>query len=231
MSPALVRAIVAKELCGGGDLSSVFVEWDDAPLGAATVAQVHRARLVTSLGGREVAVKVQRPSIEQKLLGDVANIKALALQLRAMGDLIPVDFYTVFCELEAQLADEFDFVKEAAAMERIGDSLSRLAALPLVTPRPIRRLDDGSVLGTKQVLVMDLLKGLPLTRALEAMKLRGIDPESAEAKLFGRKLVRTLTEAFGVSILLDGFFHADPHPGLSTLTHTLRFEHLTHTLV
>jgi aarF domain-containing kinase len=62
---------------GGGldDLSSVFSEWDDEPLGAATVAQVHRARLVPELGGREVAVKVQRPSIEQKLLGDVANIK------------------------------------------------------------------------------------------------------------------------------------------------------------
>jgi hypothetical protein len=44
------------------------------------------------------------------------------------------------------------------------------------------------------------------------MKARGIDPNGPEAKLFGRKLVRSLTEAFGVSILLGGFFHADPHP-------------------
>ena len=45
------------------------------------------------------------------------------------------------------------------------------------------------------------------------MKARGVDPNGPEAQLFGRKLVRTLTEAFGVSILLDGYFHADPHPG------------------
>ena len=57
MDPAVVRRIVANQLCGGAaELSSVFSEWDDEPLGSATVAQVHRARLVPELGGGEVAV-------------------------------------------------------------------------------------------------------------------------------------------------------------------------------
>ena len=84
--------------------------FDDVPLGAASVAQVHRAVLTEKYGGREVAVKIQRPSIESKLLGDVANLKALSKTFRN-SDMLPLDYYTVFSELEKQLADEFDFVK------------------------------------------------------------------------------------------------------------------------
>lgn len=60
---------------------------------------------------------------------------------------------------------------------------------------------------------MDFLKGEPLSRAVEIMSARGIDPDSAEAQLFGRQLLSALTTAFGRTILGSGFFHADPHPG------------------
>eukprot|EP00962_Isochrysis_galbana_P042283 scaffold15750_cov110-Isochrysis_galbana.AAC.1 len=60
---------------------------------------------------------------------------------------------------------------------------------------------------------MDYFRGEPLSRAVEAMRARGIDPESAEAKAFGRKLLSALTRACGSTILGTGFFHADPHPG------------------
>ena len=60
------------------------------------------------------ARQVQRPNVEAKLLGDVANLKALARQVRKVGaKWLPVDYYTVFSELEAQLANEFDFQAEA----------------------------------------------------------------------------------------------------------------------
>ena len=97
-------------------------------------------------------------------------------------------------------------------MNRIGDALARNEAglpcmPPVVTPRPV----GGLV--TKRVLVMDYLPGVPLSRAVEAMRERGIDPDSAEAQLFGRTLLQRLTAAFGRTILGTGFFHADPHPG------------------
>jgi len=82
-----------------------------------------------------------------------------------------------------------------------------LTESPLVLPRPV------SGLISKRVLVMDYLKGVPLSRASEEMKKRGIDPDSPEAKLFGRKLLKALTFCFGRNILETGFFHADPHPG------------------
>ena len=197
MPVSIVKAVVEKELLNRNEkFSDVFAEFDDEPLGAASVAQVHRAVLTEEYGGREVAVKVQRPSIESKLMGDVANLKAVSKVFRNL-DALPLDYYTVFAELESQLADEFDFVAEAVAMDRIYNSLTRsadgteLTEPPLVLPRPV------SGLITKRVLVMDYLEGVPLSRASEEMERRGIDPDSPEAKLFGRKLLKSLTYCFG----------------------------------
>ena len=117
---------------------------------------------------------------------------------------IPVDYFIVFSELEAQLANEFDFELEAQAMTRISDFLRDVAltrgdpAPVVVTPRPV----EGLV--SRRVLVMDFLMGVPLSRALEEAKQRGVDPKGPESQLFGRKLLRGLTDAFGLSILGDG---------------------------
>jgi len=214
MPASLARAVVEKELLHRDEkFEDVFSEFDEIPLGAASVAQVHRAVLTEKYGGpREVAIKIQRPSIESKLMGDIANLKALAKPLRGV-EAMPLDYYTVFAELEAQLQDEFDFVAEAAAMDRIYTALSRTldgsarTDIPLKIPRPVPGLIS------KRVLVMDFLKGVPLSRAREEMLKKGIDPDSPEAKIFGRNLLHALTEVFGRSILETGFFHADPHPG------------------
>lgn len=152
--------------------------------------------------------KIQRPSIESKLMGDIANLKALTKTFRDSPTL-PLDYYTVFCELETQLQDEFDFVAEAVAMDRIYNSL-KLAPdgspreMPLVIPRPV----PGLV--SRRVLVQDFLHGVPLSRVREKMAQRGVvhDPDSPQAKLFGRQLLSALTTCFGRSILETGFFHA-----------------------
>ena len=208
MPISLAKAVVAKELLMPGEkLEDVFSEFDEAPLGAASVAQVHRAVLTEKYGGpREVAVKIQRPSIESKLLGDIANLKAIAKQFQDL-EALPLDYYTVFAELEKQLGMEFDFVAEATSMDRIRNSLTRSmdgstrTELPLVMPRVV----PGLV--SRRVLVMDYLHGVPLSRVREEMEKKGIDPEGPEAKIFGRKLLKALTEVFGRNILETGFFH------------------------
>jgi len=208
----LLKAVVAQDLLVRGEtFEDIFAEFDEEPLGAASVAQVHRAVLTEKYGSKEVAVKVQRPSIESKLMGDIANLKALAKTFREV-DALPLDYYTVFSELEKQLADEFNFLAEAVAMDRIYDTVTKdenglPCASPIVLPRPV----PGLV--SRRVLVMDYLEGVPLSRAAEEMLQRGIDPDSPEAQLFGRKLLRSLTDVFGRCILETGFFHADPHPG------------------
>lgn len=146
---------------------------------------------------------------------DIANLKAIAKQLQDL-EALPLDYYTVFAELEKQLAEEFDFVAEAAAMERIYASLLRSAdglartEPPLVIPRVVRGLVS------RRVLVMDYLHGVPLSRAREEMEKRNIDPDSPEAKLFARKLLSGLTTVFGRNILVDGFFHAGKFSPVAT---------------
>ncbi len=152
----LIRAVVEKELLVRGEsFEDIFAEFDEEPLGAASVAQVHRAVLTEKYGNKEVAVKVQRPSIESKLMGDIANLKTLA---KTFSESLPLDYYTVFCELEKQLADEFNFVAEAVAMDRIYETVTRdekgyPCESPVVLPRPV----PGLV--SRRVLVMDYLNG------------------------------------------------------------------------
>jgi len=104
---SVVKAVVRQDLLEGEPLENLFKEFDEIPLGSASIAQVHRAVL---RDGREVAVKVQRPSEEPKLRGDIANLKAFSKRFR---DSLPVDYYRVFCELERALTNELDFLAEA----------------------------------------------------------------------------------------------------------------------
>lgn len=84
MPASLVRRVIAQELLTGDEtFEEVFAWFDDAPLGAASIAQVHHARLTPKYGGAEVAVKVQRPAIEPKLLGDIANLKVASARAPA----------------------------------------------------------------------------------------------------------------------------------------------------
>ena len=159
---SLAKAVIEKELLNRDEtFEDVFSEFDEVPLGSASVAQVHRAVLTEKYGGpKEVAIKIQRPSIESKLMGDIANLKALAKTFR---EELPLDYFTVFSELEMQLQDEFDFVAEAVAMDRVYQTITRDEnglpfEPPIVLPRPV----GGLV--SKRVLVMDYLKGVPLSR-------------------------------------------------------------------
>eukprot|EP00985_Skeletonema_marinoi_P034789 scaffold44889_cov234-Skeletonema_marinoi.AAC.1 len=202
LSVEVIKEVIEEELLvqRGEKFDDVFEEFDEVPLGSASVAQVHHAVLTKKYGGGEVAVKVQRPSIEDKLMGDVANLKRIAKLFRELSVDLPVDYYAVFTELEEQLNDEFDFEVEAASMERMHNILTTdengaKRESPIVTPRSI------PALVSKRVLVMDYLKGVPLSRASDEMKRKGIAPDGVEAKLFARKLLNSLTTAFGWSIL------------------------------
>jgi len=144
---AAIRARIAAEL--GRPIAACFAELDDAPLAAASLAQVHAARLHD---GTPVAVKVQVPGIEGIIDADIAALRTIAGRL---GDVPGLDLPTIVDELARALTAELDYTAEAATLR----SFVSAAAIP----RPIPELSSP------RVLTMTRLDGLRLTAALEAM--------------------------------------------------------------
>lgn len=141
---AAIRARIESEL---GPIDQVFATFDDLPLAAASLAQVHAATL---LDGTAVVCKVQIPGTEDVIAADIAALRTIA---GSIGDVPGVDLATLASELSRALTLELDYRAEAAALAAYAGSV--------ITPRVI---DHAS---TSRVLTMTLIKGERLTRYLE----------------------------------------------------------------
>ncbi|XP_078167388.1 uncharacterized protein LOC144562101 [Carex rostrata] len=198
----VVKQIIEKEL--GREFDEVFEQFDEEPVGSASIAQVHRARLRSSQ--TNVAVKVQHPGVEHLMQVDIHNLQAFVLFLQKTD--IKFDLFSLTKEMEKQIGYEFDFLREANSMERIRNSLiSNNKKPPVSIPRVIK----GMV--TRDVLVMEFVEGTPIMNLGNEIAKRGIDPGGKIASMAKQKILQNLTLAYGQMILKDGFFHADPHPG------------------
>ncbi|XP_062207826.1 uncharacterized protein LOC133909421 [Phragmites australis] len=198
----VVRDVVDKQF--GKNFDEIFEFFDVEPVGSASIAQVHRARL--KLSKTDVAVKVQHPGAEQLMMVDIRNMQAMALFLQKYD--INFDLYSVTKEMEKQICYEFDFLHEARAMETIREFLRVTNKKP---PVMVPRVIPGMV--SREVLVMEFIEGTPIMNLGNEMVKRGIDPGGKIAAMAKQKILSDLTLAYGQMILKDGFFHADPHPG------------------
>ena len=191
-----VERIVGEEL--GVRLSKAFSRFDPEPLASASLGQVHRAAL---RDGREVAVKVQRPGIRGRIAGDLEALERIAELLdrhteagRSFG------FGEMVEEFRKSLLEELDYRREAHNLSTVGANLERFDRL--VVPRPVA---DYS---TSRVLTMELVAGSKLDEMSPLVRL----------EVDGAELADQLFEAYLSQILVDGLFHADPHPGNLLLT-------------
>lgn len=185
-----VRAAVEREL--GAPLETLFAEFAPEPLGAASVAQVHWARLPD---GAPVAVKVQYPWVEDSLASDLRWVRrGTRAVTRWLGRTIP-DEDALFREFEAGLLEELDFEREARVAEEIALNLADepQVAVPRIVP-------DRS---SRRVLTMSYCEAVP------------IDDRAALARLGASPgaVLEVLGRAYAKQIFADGLFHADPHPG------------------
>ncbi len=178
-----IRARVEAEL--GRPLAEVFATFDDAPLAAASLAQVHGATL---LDGTRVAVKVQVPGIEDIIDADIAALRAIA---NAVGELPGVDLATLTDELSRALAGELDYEAESQALRTFAFYNS-----PVISPSPIAHAS------TKRVLTMTRIDGDRLLEALDGMTPDQRDP-----------VLAALVDEVAAQVLVRGHVHADPHPG------------------
>ncbi|CAL1389021.1 unnamed protein product [Linum trigynum] len=197
-----VRLVLENEL--GLGLDDVFDRFDPQPLGSASIAQVHRARLKGH--NTDVVVKVQHPGIEKLMMTDIRNLQAFAYYMQKTD--IKFDLYSITKEMEKQIGYEFDFTREADAMHRIRCFLyANNKKSPVLVPRVLKDIV------TRRVLVMEYIDGVPILNLGEEIAKRGINPGGKIAAAAKQKILNSLTLAYGQMIFKSGFFHADPHPG------------------
>lgn len=191
-----VERIVSGEL--GVRISKAFADFDPTPLAAASLSQVHRASM---RDGRAVVVKVQRPDIRDLIVGDLESLGEIAHFLDQHTELgRRYEFDNMLVNLRKSLLRELDFTIEANNLHTIGQNLAEFENI--VVPEPI---DDFT---TTRVLTMEHISGKKIT-ALNPLRLLEIDASSLADELF---------RAYLNQFLIDGLFHADPHPGNIFLT-------------
>src|ERR1039458_2595690 len=186
-----VDAIVSHEL--GVRISKAFSNFETKPLAAASLGQVHRAWL---RNGRDVVVKVQRPGIREIIAEDLDALEDIAEFLdkhTASGKRSRVR--DILEELRRSLWRELDYRQEARNLLTLNANLKNFPRI--VVPIPI---EDFT---TSRVLTMEYISGKKIT-ALSPL---------ARMELMGAELAEELFQAYLQQILVDGFFHADPHPG------------------
>lgn len=191
-----VERIVSGEL--GVRISKAFADFEPAPLAAASLAQVHRAYM---RDGRAVVVKVQRANIRELIVGDLEALGEIAHFLDDHTELGKrYEFENMLVNLRKSLLRELDFTIEANNLHTLAQNLAEFDNI--VIPEPI---EDYT---TTRVLTMEYIAGKKIT-ALNPLRLLEIDRSLLADELFS---------AYLKQFLVDGIFHADPHPGNVFLT-------------
>ncbi len=186
-----VRAVVEEEL--GVKLAKLFAEFDEAPLGGASLAQVHRARL---RDGRPVAVKVQRPGIVEGIHADLDALAALARKVDRHTDIgRRTRFADWVHEFRRSLLAELDYRTEAGNLQRFGVHFQRYPRL--FVPQPVWDLC------AHRVLTMELVEG---TKATDLSGVRRTEQDL-------RPLAEQVMRGYLDQTFVHGEIHADPHPG------------------
>jgi ubiquinone biosynthesis protein len=186
-----VREIVTKEL--GKPPEELYASFDETPLAAASLAQVHRATLHD---GREVVVKVQRPDVQRMVEADLAVMRELAgTAQKRFSFAARLDARGLVEEFADGVVKELDYRIETYHARRMASNMKGIpqAHIPYI---------EGS-LSSQRVITMEFVRGVKIT-AVDEMDAAGIDREG---------ISRAFMKAIIKQILVDGFFHADPHPG------------------
>lgn len=186
-----VHKIVEEEI--GIRISKAFESFDEEPLASASIGQVHRAVLRS---GKQVAVKIQRPGIRKKFFEDLDTLKEMTdLAIKHSAVARKYAFDDVLAELRHILLQELDYNREAQNLLTLNKNLAEFKHLRV--PKPFLEYCSS------KVLTMEYIEGKKIT-SISPTKMMENDLSP---------LADELVEAYLKQIIVDGFVHADPHPG------------------
>ncbi|MGE5370916.1 MAG: ABC1 kinase family protein [Solirubrobacterales bacterium] len=186
-----VQTVAEKEF--GKPLSEIYAEIDPVPVASASLGQVHKARLTS---GERVAVKVMRPHIEELVAWDLKNVRRIITILDLITDWGRfIEFDPIYNEFRETIWRELDYINEGKNAETI--QANNQDEADLLVPRI--HWDYTR----RRVLTMEYMEGIKVTDH-QGLAAAGVDR---------KKVANLLLKTYVKQVLVDGFFHADPHPG------------------
>ena len=186
----LAMACIEQDL--DNKIENIFEEIDKEPISAASLGQVHKAKLKS---GEKVAVKIQRPGLREQITLDLYIVRNIAIWFKNNIGIIRSDLVALIDELGKRIFEEMDYINEANNAEKFKElhSDNNKIAVPKIYREATSR----------RVLTMEWIDGIKLTN-IEAVKKLGIDPND---------MVEIGVSCSLQQLIEHGFFHADPHPG------------------
>jgi predicted unusual protein kinase regulating ubiquinone biosynthesis (AarF/ABC1/UbiB family) len=187
----VARAIIEQDL--RAPVEELFTFFEDTPIAAASLAQVHRATMIT---GQAVAVKIQRPGLHKLIEFDLTVLRRIARWLERYPNLIRgVEWQATIDEFRATVLEEMDYEQEIRNAEIFRRNFARW--------REVYVPHVYQVFCSPRVIVMEFVDGLKVTD-IGRLSAAGHQPGD---------IIKLLTRTYLKQLLEDGFFHADPHPG------------------
>ncbi len=186
----LAMACIEQDL--DNKIENIFEEIDKEPISAASLGQVHKAKLKS---GEKVAVKIQRPGLREQITLDLYIVRNIAIWFKNNIGIIRSDLVALIDELGKRIFEEMDYINEANNAEKFKELHS--GNNKIAVPKIYRKVTS------RRVLTMEWIDGTKLTN-IEAVKNLGINPN---------EMVEIGVSCSLQQLIEHGFFHADPHPG------------------
>jgi ubiquinone biosynthesis protein len=187
-----MKKVIEEELAY--DLDEIFTDIDETPIGSASIGQVYTATLKDT--GEKVAIKVQKPNIEDIIKSDLKIMKFLAVRTDQFINKSKVyNLPTIVSEFEKSILKEINYLEEVRNMEVLRSNFKNISYVHI--PKPYTEYCSG------KVITMELIEGTALSEVI-----------NDESEKYDKKLIaKRGMDSYFKQVMTDGFFHADPHPG------------------
>ena len=187
-----IKEVIETEL--GDSMNKIYVDIDETPIGSASIGQVYKARLRET--GEKVAIKVQKPNSRELIESDIKIMKFLAKRIDQFLTMTkPLNLPVVISEFERSIFKEINFLEETMNLQNLANNFKKVSYIKIP--------EVHTAYCSEKVITMEYIDGVAVTDLLK----------KDYPKIDKKKIANYGVKSYFKQVLIDGFFHADPHPG------------------